>query len=73
MTGPKIPAGIGDSGQARPESPVTTVTVAALDPKLPPFRGDSWHPVVPVATAREGIPVAFRALNGPTLPTHQGD
>jgi hypothetical protein len=73
MTGPKIPEGIGDSGHAEPEYPVTTVTAVALDPKLPPFRGDSWHPVVSVATAHAGVPVASGALNGPKLPPFQGD
>jgi hypothetical protein len=74
MTGPKIPEGIGDSpAHAGPEYPVTTVAIAALDPKLPPFRGDSWHPVVSVAPACEGVPVASGALKGPKLPPFQGD
>ena len=42
MTSPKIPAGIGDSwAQADSQYPVTTVTIAALGPKLPPYTGDS--------------------------------
>jgi hypothetical protein len=65
MTGPKIPAGIGDTWtHAGPEYPVTTVTVAALGPKLPPYTGDSWRLVAANALAAVPLALASAALAG---------
>jgi hypothetical protein len=69
----KIPAAAGDSwAHAGPEYPVTTATIAALDPKIPAFVGDAWHPTASIVTAHGGVPVASGALNGPKLPPYQG-
>lgn len=65
MTGPKIPEGIGDSWtHAGNEYPATTVAIAALDPKLPPYTADSWRLVAASVLAAAPLAVASAALAG---------
>jgi len=45
--------------------PFTTVTIAALGPKLPPYSGDSWRPVV--AGLLGAVPLMAAAVTGASL------
>jgi len=46
-------------------TPCTTVVAAALGPKLPPFMGDSWRPVV--AGLLGAVPLVAAAVTGASV------
>jgi hypothetical protein len=64
---------VSKSARLTSEALVTTMPPGALDPKLPPFRGDTGRPALPMVTAPGGVSVASGALTIPKLPPYRGD